>query len=112
MGVYTIGLIAHSGAGKTSLGEALLNRAGALRKLGAVDDGTAVLDFEVDEKERKTSLHMAVGHLKWKDHSVDLIDPPGSMNFIGATVGAIRVIDGAYRMASAEPGITVATGFL
>ncbi|MEE8434508.1 MAG: GTP-binding protein, partial [bacterium] len=95
MGIYTIGLIAHSGAGKTSLGEALLNRSGALRKMGAVDDGTAALDFEVDERERKTSLHMSVGHLKWKDHSVDLIDTPGSMNFIGSIVGAIRVIDGA-----------------
>ena len=94
MGVYTIGLIAHSGAGKTSLAEALLNRSGALRKMGVVDDGTAAMDFEADEKERKTSLHMSVGHLKWKNNSVDLIDTPGSMNFIGATVGAIRVIDG------------------
>jgi len=112
MGVYTIGLIAHSGAGKTSLAEALLNRSGALRKMGAVDDGTSVLDFEADEKERKTSLHMSVGHFKWKDHSVDLIDTPGSMNFIGSTVGAIRVIDGAIMMASAEPGIQGETGFL
>ena len=112
MGVYTIGLIAHSGAGKTSLAEALLNRSGALRKMGVVDDGTAAMDFEADEKERKTSLHMSVGHLKWKNNSVDLIDTPGSMNFIGATVGAIRVIDGAIMLASAEPGIQGETEFL
>lgn len=112
MGFYTIGLIAHGGAGKTSLAEALLFRAGALRKLGSVDDGSSTLDFDPDEKERKSTMHMAVGHLTKDDHSVDLIDTPGSMNFIGNTVGAVRVADGAIMMASAEPGIQGETEFL
>ena len=52
MGVYTIGMIAHSGAGKTSLAEAILHRAGAVKRLGSVDAGTSALDYEPDEKDR------------------------------------------------------------
>ncbi|MCH9045400.1 MAG: elongation factor G [SAR324 cluster bacterium] len=112
MGVYTIGMIAHSGAGKTSLAEAILHRAGAVKRLGSVDAGTSALDYEPDEKERKSSTHSAVGHFTWRDHSVDLIDVPGSMNFVGATVAAVRVADGALMMASAEPGIQGESEFL
>ncbi|HEX9841380.1 MAG TPA: GTP-binding protein, partial [bacterium] len=103
MAVYSIGLIAHAGAGKTSLGEALLYRAGALKKLGAVDAGTSALDFDPVSRERRSSVTTAVGHCAWNGHALDLIDTPGSMNFIGATLGAIRVVDGAVMMASAEP---------
>jgi elongation factor G len=112
MAVYSIGLIAHSGAGKTSLAEALLYRAGAIKKQGAVDAGTSTMDFDPVAKERHSSVGMAVGHFDWNGHSVDLIDTPGSMNFIGATIGATRVVDGAVMMASAEPGIQGETEFL
>jgi elongation factor G len=112
MAVYSIGLIAHSGAGKTSLAEALLHCAGAVRKPGAVDAGTSTLDFDPVAKERRSSVGMAVGHLSFDGHSVDLIDTPGSMNFIGSTMGALRVADGAVMMASAEPGILGETEFL
>jgi len=112
MGVYTIALIAHSGAGKTTLAEAMLLRAGAIRKMGAVDAGTATLDYEVDEKERKYSIHTGIGHCSWNGHSLDLVDTPGSMNFVGNTVGAIRVADGAVMLSSAEPGIQGETEFL
>ncbi|HKI99784.1 MAG TPA: elongation factor G [bacterium] len=112
MAVYSIGLIAHSGAGKTSLAEALLYRAGAVRKLGAVDAGTSTLDFDPVAKERRSSVGMSLGHLSFDGHSVDLMDTPGSMNFIGSTIGVIRVADGAVMMASAEPGIQGETEFL
>jgi len=105
MGAYTIALIGHSGSGKTTLGEALLYRSAAIRKMGEVDQGTTVLDFEPDEKERQSSVHSSVGHMDWNDHSIDLIDTPGSMNFIGATMGAVRVADGMVLVSGAEPGI-------
>jgi elongation factor G len=112
MAVYSISLVAHSGAGKTSLAEALLYRAGAVRKLGSVDTGTTALDFDPVAKERRTSVTMSVGHLECDGHTVNLLDTPGSMNFVGFTVGAVRVADGAVMMASAEPGIQGETEFL
>ena len=112
MAVYAIGLIGHSGAGKTSLAEALLHRAGAIRKMGAVVEGTSTLDFDPGSKERRSSTNASVGHLTWNGHSVDLLDTPGSMNFIGATTGVIRVADGVLMLASAEPGIQGETEFL
>ncbi len=112
MAVYAIGLIGHSGAGKTSLAEALLYRAGAIRKMGAVEAGTSTLDFDPVSKERRSSVNASAGHFVWNGHSVDLLDTPGSMNFIGATTGVIRVADGVLMLASAEPGIQGETEFL
>lgn len=112
MGTFSVGLIAHAGAGKTTLAEALLYRAGAIKKMGSVDDGTSVLDYEAEERDRKSSLNTALAHLTWEGNEIDLLDTPGSMNFIGATVGAIRVIEGALMVASAEPGIQGETEFL
>jgi elongation factor G len=63
-------------------------------------------------KERRSSVSAAVGHLTWNGHSVDLIDAPGSMNFIGATIAAVRAADGVVMMASAEPGIQGEAEFL
>lgn len=105
MGVYAIGLIGHGGAGKTSLAESMLYRSGALPKPGSVDGGSSVMDWEVEEKERKSSVHADLGYFTWKDHRVDIIDTPGSMNFIGATVAALRAVDGVVMVSSAEKGI-------
>ena len=105
MGVYAIGLIGHGGAGKTSLAESMLFRSGALPKPGSVDGGTSVMDWEVEEKERKSSIHADLAYFTWNDHQVDIIDTPGSMNFIGATVAAIRAVDGVLMVSSAEPGL-------
>lgn len=112
MGVYAIGLIAHGGAGKTSLAESLLFRSGALAKPGSVDAGSSVMDWEAEEKERKSSVHADLAYFTWKDHQVDILDTPGSMNFIGATVAAMRAVDGVVMMSSAEPGVQSQTELL
>jgi elongation factor G len=77
-----------------------------------VDAGSSTLDFDPVARERRSSVSAAVGHLTWNGHSVDLIDTPGSMNFIGATIAAVRVADGVVMMASAEPGIQGEAEFL
>ena len=112
MGVFAIGLIAHGGAGKSSLAESMLFRSGALGKPGSVDAGTSVMDWEVEEKERKTSIHADLAFFQWRDNQVDIIDAPGSMNFIGATVAAMRAVDGAVMVSSAEPGAQSQTELL
>ncbi|MCH7477253.1 MAG: elongation factor G [SAR324 cluster bacterium] len=105
MGNYAIGVMGHGGGGKTSLVEAMLLVSGQIPKLGSVEAGTSVMDFEAEEKERKFGIHSALAFLEWDGQQVDLVDTPGSMNFIGATAGAARVVDGAVLVSSAEPGI-------
>ena len=112
MGQYTIGLIAHGGAGKTTLGESMLFLSGVIKKLGSVDEGTSALDWEEEEKERRAGVHSDLAWFNWEGHQVDLIDPPGSMNFIGSALAAIRAIDSAVMVSSAEPGIQGQTEFL
>ncbi|MCZ6473975.1 MAG: GTP-binding protein, partial [SAR324 cluster bacterium] len=112
MANYAIGLIAHGGAGKSSLAESMLYRAGAIEKPGSVDAGTSVMDWETDEKERKSSVSADLGFFEWNGSQVDIVDTPGSMNFIGATVAALRVVDGVIMVASAEPGLQSQTEVL
>ena len=78
----TIGLLAEGGAGKTSLGEALLYAAGATTRQGRVEDGSSVFDFEPEEIRRKITLSTAFHSLTWKRHHVFLVDPPGYANFL------------------------------
>jgi elongation factor G len=96
-------MIAHVGAGKTALAEAMLAKAGAGPKKDA--EGGTLLDFLPEERERKSSLKAALANFTWAGHSVDLIDTPGSLNFVGDTVSALRVIDAAVMVSSAEPGL-------
>jgi len=112
MGVYGIGLIAHVGAGKTTLAEAMLHTAGRLPKMGTIDQGTTALDFEPEEKARQSSTQSALAHLDWESHRIDIIDTPGSANFIAGAVGAVRIIDGAVMLSSAEPGLQSQTDLL
>ena len=112
MGVQTVAVVAHNGAGKTSLTEGLLHLGGAVKKRGLVDNGGTVTDFLPEEKERKTSLQSAIAHLVHKDSTVDLIDTPGSMNFLGSILAAVRVADGVLMLSSADPGLQSETEFL
>jgi elongation factor G len=112
MASYTLGLIAHVGAGKTSLAEAMLARAGAMGRKDAQENGASILDYLPEERERKTSLKLALAHFTWAGHALDLVDTPGSMNAVGDTIGALRVIDGAVMVSSAEPGLQGQTEYL
>ena len=97
--IRTVGLLAEGGAGKTSLGEALLYAAGATTRLGRVDDGSSVLDFEPEEVRRKITLSTAFHTLSWKKHQVFLIDPPGYANFLSETRCAMEAMAGAVLVA-------------
>ena len=95
MGVYAIGLIGHVGGGKTSLGDAILHTADRVPKLGSVEQGTSALDQDPEAKARQSSVRASLGFCDWEGHRIDLVDTPGSANFIGGAVAAARVIDGA-----------------
>ena len=91
----TVGLLAEGGAGKTTLGEALLFAAGATTRMGRVEDGSSAFDFEPEETRHKITLSTAFHSLSWKRHDVMLIDPPGYANFLLDTRHAMEAMGGA-----------------
>lgn len=99
----------HSGAGKTTLVEHLLHAAGAINRLGRVDDGTASLDFEPEEQKRRLSLSLAVATLEHGDHRISLIDTPGYADFIGEMIEGFAAADGALLVMDASGGVETGT---
>ncbi|HZS93056.1 MAG TPA: elongation factor G [Chloroflexota bacterium] len=104
-----VALVSHEGAGKTSLVEAALFDTGVTSRLGRVEDGTTVSDFEPDEKERQISLATALVPVEWRDCKINFLDTPGYPDFIGELRGALRVADTALVLIDATGGVEVGT---
>jgi len=100
-------LLSHSGAGKTSLSEAILFTAGAITRLGKVDDGTTTSDYDADEIKRKISINLAILPCPWKGAKINLIDTPGYSDFVGEVKAAMRVSEGAVIVICAASGVEV-----
>ena len=107
--IRNVVLVGHGGAGKTSLAEALLNVTGATTRVGRVEDGTTVTDFEPEETERQISLNVAVASCEWKGHKINILDSPGYADFIGDALAALRVADMAIFVVSGVDGVEVQT---
>ncbi len=102
-------LIGHGHAGKTSLASAMLFDAGAVNRLGKVDDGTTVTDFDEESVARKKSVAAAFCHFEWEKNKVNCIDTPGYGAFLHDTRGCMRVTDGAVVVVSGVAGVEVST---
>jgi elongation factor G len=107
--IRNLGIIAHGGAGKTSLSEAILFDTGMIDRLGRVDDGTSTMDFEPEEIKRKISITSALDHCEWQGHSIHLVDTPGYGNFIADTRACMRTLDCAVIILSAISGVKAQT---
>ncbi len=107
--VRNVGIVAHGGAGKTSLTEAILFTVGTNDRLGRVDDGSSTMDFEPEEIKRKITVSSSLNHGEWNGHSLHLIDTPGYGDFIADTRSCLRVLGGAVVMISAISGVKVQT---
>src|SRR5271169_1885484 len=107
--IRNVAVIAHGGAGKTSLVEAMLFNAGMTDRLGNVQDGTTVTDYEPEEIDRKITITSALAFCNWDKHRINLIDTPGFINFIEDTKGCLRVVDGAVVLVSAISGVKAET---
>src|SRR6187455_3212904 len=107
--IRNVALIGHRGSGKTSLCEALLFEAGVVNRLGRVDDGSTVSDFEPDEHERSMSIGASVASFEYGDRKINLIDTPGEPSFVADTLGALRVVDAAVVVVNAVMGVEVHT---
>jgi len=103
--IRNVALIAHSGAGKTSLSEAMLFNAKATSRLGKVDDGTSILDYTPEEIERKYSINLSIAWLEWKNKLINLIDTPGYDDFFGDVISSLRAADGCIIVIDATTGI-------
>ena len=104
-----VALIAHAGSGATSLAEAMLFASGATNRLGRVDDGSAVMDYEPEELKRHTSISSSFHHFNWKRHRVNLIDTPGDDNFLSDTKMSLQAADGAVVVLDAVDGVKAPT---
>jgi elongation factor G len=107
--IRNIALVAHGGAGKTTLAEAMLFAGGALSRMGGVDDGSSALDFSENEKRRQITINLGIGHCAWKDHKINLLDCPGYADFYGDVRAGLRVADAAIIVMAAPSGVEVGT---
>ena len=104
-----VALVSHGGAGKTMLAEAFLHATGATTRLGKVEDGTTVSDYDDEEHRRKISLYSSVIPVEHRDHKINVIDAPGYTDFVGEMISALSVADGAIILVDAVAGIEVGT---
>lgn len=104
-----IALVAHGGAGKTSLAEVMLYKAGVTNRIGRVEDGNTVMDFEPEELKRQSSVSSAFHQFNWKKHTVNIIDTPGDQNFFNDTRFCLQAADCAVVVVDGVDGVKVQT---
>ena len=109
--IRNVSLVGHTGSGKTTLAEALLFRAGAITRIGTVEAGNTVTDYDPEEHSRGISLTLALAAFEWRGHKINLIDTPGYADFSGDVHAALRVTDLAIFVMSAVEGIEVQTAY-
>src|SRR3954469_15361232 len=107
--IRNVAVVGHRGAGKTSLAEALLFQAGKTNRLGQVEAGTTVSDWEEDEHRRQMSLAASLCNCEWQDRKSNIIDTPGDAGFQADTAAALRVVEGAIVVVSGVMGVEVNT---
>ncbi len=107
--IRNLGIVAHGGAGKTSLTEAILFNTGMVDRLGRVDDGTSNMDFEPEEIKRHITISSSLNHCEWLGHSLHIVDTPGYTNFLHDTRNCMRILGGSVLILSAISGVKAQT---
>jgi len=110
--IRNVVLLGHHGSGKTTFVESMLFEGGETKRRGSVEDQNTISDFTNIEKDRKNSLFSSLMHLQWKDSKINLVDTPGSDDFVGEVISSITVTDTAVMMLNAANGVEVGTEIL
>ncbi len=107
--IRNIAITGHGSTGKTTFFERILALGGQIPKFEAVESGKTVSDFSEEETSRKISIHSALGHLMWQGKKINLFDTPGSGDFVGEVVAALRVAESALILVAADAGVQIGT---
>ena len=107
--IRNIALVSHGSAGKTMLAEAFLHFTGATTRLGKIEDGTTVSDFEEEEIRRGISLSTSVLPVEYKGCKINVLDTPGYTDFVGEVISALRIADSAAVVVDSVAGAEVGT---
>src|SRR5690554_5799595 len=107
--IRNIAVIGHSGEGKTSLVEAILYKTKAIDRLGKVDDGNTVNDYDQEEINRGMSISLSLSYTYYKDYKFNFIDVPGFFDFEGEMISALSVADTAIIVTMASGSMSVGT---
>ena len=107
--IRNVALTGHQGSGKTSLVEALLYNSGAINRLGTIEEGNTVSDWDDDEKERQLSLSTSLVPVEFNETKINLLDTPGYTDFQGEVKNAVYVADSIVVVVDAVAGVEVGT---
>lgn len=107
--VRSIGIMGHGGTGKTSLAESILYDCKETDRIGRIEDGTTICDYDPEEKKRQISISMAVAPCEWNNHRLYFVDTPGYFDFVGEVIESLRAVDTALITVCSVSGLQVGT---
>ena len=110
--IRNVVLLGHSGSGKTTLAETMLYESGTIKRRGTIEEGNTISDYHPIEVEKQKSVFSSYMHLDWRGHKINLIDTPGTADFVGEVISAMKVAEACVFVLDSEHGVEVGTELL